>query len=69
MSKLKIVEGSNELLTPEQVASYLQIELATVYSWTIRQELPVCKMGRLNRYRKADLDAFISRNMREIEAQ
>ncbi len=69
MPELKIVESGNELLTPEQTASYLQIKINTVYNWTMRKILPVCKMGRLNRYRRADLDAFIEKSMREALTQ
>lgn len=59
MSELKIVEDSG-LLTPEQAAQYLQVKLSTIYNWSMRNILPTCKIGRLNRYRKTDLDSFIS---------
>lgn len=69
MAELKIVESGNGLLTPVQAAQYLQVKLSTIYNWTMRKILPVCKLGRLNRYRKVDLDAFISRNTTEVQTQ
>jgi excisionase family DNA binding protein len=68
MSDLKVVESSG-LLTPEQAAQYLQVKLSTIYNWSMRRILPVCKLGRLNRYRKTDLDNFISKNMTEVQTQ
>ncbi|OHB35070.1 MAG: hypothetical protein A2Y08_02745 [Planctomycetes bacterium GWA2_40_7] len=66
MPELKIVEN-NGLLTPQQAAQYLQVKLSTVYNWSMRRILPVCKLGKLNRYRKSDLDNFINKNMTEVQ--
>lgn len=66
MSELKIVEGNN-LMTPQEAADYLKIKLSTIYDWTYKKILPCCKMGRLNRYRKVDLDNFISSNMTGVK--
>ncbi|OQY99257.1 MAG: hypothetical protein B6D35_09685 [Candidatus Brocadia sp. UTAMX2] len=67
MDDLKMLERGNSLLTPEQAAQYLQVKLSTIYSWSFKRILPVCKCGRLNRYRKSDLDNFISKNMTEAK--
>ena len=68
MTNLKIVDNSNGLLTPEQAAQYLQVKLSTIYNWSFRRILPVCKLGKkLNRYRKSDLDNFINKNMTEVQ--
>ena len=66
MPELKIVEN-NGLLTPQQAAQYLQVKLSTIYNWSMRRILPVCKLGKLNRYRKSDLDNFINKNMTEVQ--
>lgn len=66
MSELKILESSG-LLTPQQAADYLNVRLSTIYQWSFRKILPVCKLGKLNRYRKIDLDNFISKNMTEVQ--
>jgi len=61
-NKLK-VGNDFEILTVTETAAFLKIPISTVYQWTMRKTLPVCKMGKLNRYRKADLINFISQNM------
>ncbi len=64
-NKLKV--GNNcEILTVKETADFLKIPISTVYQWTMRKTLPVCKMGRLNRYRKADLINFITQNMQSM---
>lgn len=63
MSELKFID--NGLMTPQQAADYLQVKLSTIYDWSFRKILPVYKIGRLNRYRKGDLESFISQNRQE----
>lgn len=50
------------LMTPAQAAIYLGVEMATLAVWrcTGRYPLPYFKVGRLVRYRKGDLDAFLA---------
>lgn len=59
------------LLTRRQAAAYLGIAPQTLAIWssTGRYNLPVVKVGRLARYRKADLDAFIVRRTRGGEPE
>lgn len=54
---------TSELLTREQAANYLGITSSTLAVWASvkRYNLPYVKVGRLVKYRRADLDAFISR--------
>ncbi len=68
MQEMKIVPNDDVrgLLTPNQTAEYLQVKLSTIYQWTMRRTLPVCKLGKLNRYRRCDLDKFIADNMTEV---
>lgn len=53
------------LLTRAQAAAYLGVSPRTLAVWksTGRYGLPVVKIGRLAKYRKADLDAFIARSV------
>ena len=49
------------LMTPEQTAAYLNIsERQLQLDRTTKRNIPFVKIGRLVRYRKADLDAYIS---------
>lgn len=52
---------SPELLSRDQAAAYLGLKPATLAVWacTQRYNLPMTKIGRLAKYRKSDLDAWI----------
>ncbi|MBM4056400.1 MAG: helix-turn-helix domain-containing protein [Planctomycetes bacterium] len=59
----KINEGG--LMDMKQAAAYLAIKVSTLYQFCMRREIPVVKIGRLNRFRRQDLDAFINSNVTE----
>ena len=65
MPELNIIEGGG-LLNSQQAADYLGIKLSTVYQMTMRRQIPIVKVGRLNRFRRQDLDAFINQNITEV---
>lgn len=49
------------LLTPAQAAAVLNVPVSTLVRWrSERRELPYVKVGRVVRYRRADLDAWIA---------
>lgn len=52
------------LMSRADAANYLGIKAATLATWacTKRYPLPLIKVGRCVKYRKADLDAFIAQN-------
>jgi hypothetical protein len=54
----------DQLLSRAQAAAYLGLSSRTLAVWksTGRYALPVIKIGRLAKYRKGDLDAFIARS-------
>jgi excisionase family DNA binding protein len=58
------------LLTPSEVAERLGISIATLATWrcTKRYPLAYVKVGRLVRYRIADLDAFEISRLQEVAA-
>ncbi len=53
---------TSDLLTRRQAAEYLGITPRTLAVWACvkRYPLPYVKVGRLVKYRRADLDAFIA---------
>jgi excisionase family DNA binding protein len=57
------------LLTRREAAAYLGVAEQTLAVWkcTGRRTLPFVKIGRLVRYRKADLDAFILQHLQDFE--
>lgn len=54
---------SSELLTRQQAAEYLGVTPRTLAIWACvkRYPLPYVKVGRLVKYRRSDLEAFIAR--------
>jgi excisionase family DNA binding protein len=55
-------QRSAELLTRREAAAYLGVAAQTLAIWqtTGRYRLPVVKVGKLVRYRLADLDSFLT---------
>lgn len=53
----------SKLLTREQAAAYLGLQIQTLAVWAItgRYGLPMVKVGRSVRYRQTDLDAWLER--------
>lgn len=51
-----------DFVTTDEAAAYLGVEASTLAIWrcTKRYPLPYIKVGRLVRYRKSDLDAFLA---------
>jgi excisionase family DNA binding protein len=54
----------SELLTREEAAAYLGIapQTLSIWKWAKRYDLPFVKIGRLVKYKRSDLDAFIERH-------
>jgi excisionase family DNA binding protein len=53
------MERMRDILTPEQVAAYLQLDTETVYRLIRRKELAASRVGRRYRIPRQDLDAFL----------
>ena len=53
---------SNTLMTPDDAATYLTINKRQLQlDRTTKRNIPFIKIGRLVRYSKSDLDAYISK--------
>lgn len=50
------------MMTPEQVAEYLQLDRETIYRYIRSGKLAASKWGRAYRVQEADLDSFIEMN-------
>ena len=57
-----LAEVPSSLLNTEQAADYIGTQPQTLENWRCnkRYGLPYLKIGRLVRYRRADLDAWLS---------
>lgn len=51
------------LLTPVQVAAFLQVKLPRVYEAVKARRLRAVRIGRQLRFRRQDVDAFVDRNV------
>lgn len=50
---------SNEILTVEEVASYLKVKPSWVYDKVARREIPFHKAGKFPRFRKKHIDIWL----------
>ena len=50
---------SPDLLTIPETAALLRLKPSTVRAWVLRRKLPYCKVGRLVRIRRSDIEAVI----------
>lgn len=51
-------DGGNDLMTREEVCKYLDVTAATLHNWNKRGYLESIHIGRLVRYRRADIEAL-----------
>lgn len=56
--------SSDELLTVEELASYLKLKPRTLYPKLRRGELPAFKIFGGWRFKKSDIDRWLSENIR-----
>ena len=52
-------EGSDELLTAQELCSLLKVPITYVYSLTHRREIRYIKMGGHLRFRRSDIDGWL----------
>ena len=65
MTDLKVIDGNGGLLDMDQASKYLNIRKSSLYSYCMRHEIPFVKIGKLNRFRRCDLDRWIADHMQE----
>ena len=59
--------GPGPLLTESEASSLLAVSVHTLRQWRMRRWGPAfCKIGRVVRYRRSDLDDFISEARVEV---
>lgn len=60
------IRSFDRLLSAQEVADYLRVPLATIYTWRHRhQGPPGLRVGRHLRYRRRDVEAWIELQMKE----
>lgn len=58
-------DGGNDLMTREEVCKYLGVTAATLHNWDKRGYLESIHVGRLVRYRRADVEALARTNNKQ----
>ena len=57
--------GTEKLLTVPDVASILSVKQSTVYQWASSGEIPHYRLGRIVRFKRKDLEAWIEGHRKE----
>jgi excisionase family DNA binding protein len=63
------LEPSQQLLTKAQVARYVQCTPRCIDNWMRLGYLPYLKIGRVVRFKAADVDAYLEEHFRVIRRQ
>jgi PTS system nitrogen regulatory IIA component len=50
---------TDQLLSVEQVADYLQLNRSTVYDWAQKGKIPAIKLGQIWRFRRREIDRWL----------
>jgi excisionase family DNA binding protein len=51
--------SANDILTLEEVASYLRLTPQTIYKWAQEKRIPAAKLGKEWRFRKSIIDRWL----------
>lgn len=63
---MEIVKNESNLMDMDTAAAYLNIQKSTLYQLCMRRQIPCAKIGRLNRFRKKDLDSWIEARIQSV---
>ena len=58
--------GNSEFMGIQKLSEYLEIKISTLYSLAAQKKIPHYKVGRLLRFKKSDIDAWMEENKKEI---
>ncbi len=59
---------SHDILTLEEVATYLRLKPQTIYRWAQERRIPAVKLGKEWRFRKSILDRWLDEQMLSEES-
>ena len=60
--------STDTLMGIKEVAAYLKINQATAYHWAQSGRLPGIKIGRIWRFRREDIDAWLDDNLHKAKS-
>jgi excisionase family DNA binding protein len=59
--------SNDALMTAEEVAEHLRVSEGTINQWVKAGRIPVVKVGKLNRFRRSDIEAWVESNSKPAE--
>jgi excisionase family DNA binding protein len=68
LAEPEAVSLGSEIMTVQDVADYVSCHYYTIYRLVHRGALPVLRMGRQYRFRRADIDRWIQQRERPEES-
>jgi len=60
---------NNELLTPQELADFLDVKLSTVYYWSHIGFIPRIKVGRHLRFKRSSIQTWLEKRERPGRAK
>jgi excisionase family DNA binding protein len=59
------LKNQKELIGTKEASEFLGIKKQTLYEWVVQRKLPFIKVGRLTKFRKVDLEAWLDKRTKE----
>jgi excisionase family DNA binding protein len=59
------ISKEKQLLDTKEAAGFLGISRNTLYEWVVQNKVPYLKVGRLTKFRKAELDEWLKKRSRD----
>ncbi|MBM3741101.1 MAG: helix-turn-helix domain-containing protein [Acidobacteria bacterium] len=56
-------EDNNALMTVEETAAYLRLAPWTIRHWVCQKKIPYVRLGRSVRFRRKDMERFVTQNL------
>lgn len=55
----------NEIMTLEEVATYLKVKPQTIYTWAQEKKIPAAKLGKEWRFKRSVIDEWFNQHFDE----
>lgn len=55
----------NEIMTLEEVATYLKVKPQTIYTWAQEKKIPAAKLGKEWRFKRSIIDEWFNQHFDE----
>jgi PTS system nitrogen regulatory IIA component len=52
--------ADDQLMSVKELAEYLNVNISTVYMWSQHGQIPAMKMGKMWRFRRSEIDAWLT---------